>query len=94
MPGKVTEAALPHLGDAVPQAPWDFALWSLKRQGGHAKPGKLSPTRCSQACRPEPWSHPRRVWSWTGATQIQPPSRGHTPGHLRSSPFVRPVSFC
>ena len=93
MLGKVTEAALPHLGDAVPQAPWDFALWSLKRQG-HAKPGKLSPTHCSQASRPEPWSHPRRVSSSAGATQIQPPSRGHTTGHLRSSPFARPVSFC
>ena len=90
--GKVTEAALPHLGDTVPQPPWDFALWSLKRQG-HAKPGKLSPTHGSQASRPGPSSHPRRVSCSAGATQIQPPSRGHTTGHLRSSPFARPVSF-
>jgi hypothetical protein len=39
------------LGHAVPQAPWDLPLWSLKRQG-HAWPGKPSPTRCLQASRP------------------------------------------
>jgi len=82
MLGRVTEAELPHLGDAVPQTPWDFALWSLKRQG-HAKPGKLSSTHCSQASRLEPRSHPRRVSSSAGATQIQSPLRGHTTGHLR-----------
>ena len=43
MLGKVTEAALPHLGDAVPQTPWDLTLWSLKRQG-HAGLSEPSPT--------------------------------------------------
>ena len=82
MLGKMTEAALPHLVDSVPQTPWDFALWSLKRQG-HARPGNLSPTRCSQASKPERRLHPRIVSSSAGAPQIQLPSRGHTTGHLR-----------
>jgi hypothetical protein len=26
-------SSLAELGDSVPQPPWDFSLWSLKRQG-------------------------------------------------------------
>ena len=93
MLAKATEAASQHLGDAVPQAPWDFSPWSLKRQG-HAEPGTPSQTHCLQGSRQAPRSQSCGTPSSADAKHLRTPSGGRTTGPLQWSPFARSVSFC
>jgi len=73
------------MGDAVPQTPWDFSLWSLKRQG-HAEPKPGSPLWY----RP-PGRHPGRI-----SAECHPRlERRSSPRHQKATQQASAlVSFC